>query len=651
MKIKKMNASFGCLNGRSLELGEGLNILTAPNESGKSTWCAFIRTMLYGLNTAERGRQGTKPDKLKYVPWSGAAMAGSMELEHEGRNITLRRWTGEAGQSMQEFSATYTGTEDPVPDLEADTAGERLTGAGRSVFERSAFVKQAGMALSNSAELEKRIHAIVASGEEELSFTELDKQLRSWQRHRKSGKRGAIPELEAEMAGTGESLRKIRDASEEVLALEEQLEQARRERDEAVRHMQQARARQRKMALEELGRSRRQMQELETEREQALQTLEQREKSLKATPFGGKTPEQAAEQAEDVRWRAGELLKLASRMPPKGLSWAVFGLSVLAFGLAAVLDWAMWALGLGFVLMMLFVVIHIRMEGMRRLAAETMEDRRKMLAAYGVEEPEELQGLLEGYEALWQKRTEAKRALTAAEQRMELARMRQKETDELLVSGLDFSHGDSEAVRAGRAVEAAEARISELKERRAAAEGRARASGDPMVLESTLAEQQQRLEGLQEQYDALDLAIETLAEADGELQSRFSPRLSQKAAEYFRALTGLRYEEVTIAKDLSARVRREEDTVGREAEYLSAGAVDQLYLAVRLAVCELALPGEACPLVLDDALVNFDDERMSRALELIRQLAEKRQVLLFSCHEREQNYFMDDPAVTVIPVV
>ena len=101
MKIKKMTASFGCLEGRSLELGEGLNILYAPNESGKSTWCAFLRTMLYGMNTAAREKQGVKPDKVKYAPWSGLAMSGSMGVEHEGKSITLRRWTAKANQPMQ----------------------------------------------------------------------------------------------------------------------------------------------------------------------------------------------------------------------------------------------------------------------------------------------------------------------------------------------------------------------------------------------------------------------------------------------------------------------------------------------------------------------------------------------------------------------
>ena len=65
MIIKKMTASFGKLQNETLELGDGLNIVFAPNESGKSTWCGFIKAMLYGIETAVREKNGVKPDKLK----------------------------------------------------------------------------------------------------------------------------------------------------------------------------------------------------------------------------------------------------------------------------------------------------------------------------------------------------------------------------------------------------------------------------------------------------------------------------------------------------------------------------------------------------------------------------------------------------------
>ena len=258
---------------------------------------------------------------------------------------------------------------------------------------------------------------------------------------------------------------------------------------------------------------------------------------------------------------------------------------------------------------------------------------------------------LAAHEALWNEAQRADEALAALDRRLGQARSRQQEADDVLVAGLDFSHGDSEAARAGRAVEELDARMEELTRQRAELEGRGRAGGDPVALESEALGARARLASLREEYNALELAIGTLAEADSELQSRFSPELSRRAAEYFRFLTDGRYDGVEVARDLSARAQPEGDAVSRGTDSLSAGASDQLYLALRLAVCELALPEEEpCPMILDDALVNFDEQRLVRALELIRKIAERRQVLLFSCQEREARYFENDPAAAHIPV-
>ncbi len=76
MIITAMTATFGRLENETLELKEGLNLLELPNESGKSTWCAFVRAMLYGL---EGRKGGTLSERNRYTPWSGAPMAGSMD--------------------------------------------------------------------------------------------------------------------------------------------------------------------------------------------------------------------------------------------------------------------------------------------------------------------------------------------------------------------------------------------------------------------------------------------------------------------------------------------------------------------------------------------------------------------------------------------
>jgi uncharacterized protein YhaN len=65
------------------------------------------------------------------------------------------------------------------------------------------------------------------------------------------------------------------------------------------------------------------------------------------------------------------------------------------------------------------------------------------------------------------------------------------------------------------------------------------------------------------------------------------------------------------------------------------GTRDQLYLALRLAnVQHLAASQELMPLVLDDVLVHFDDERAAAALGLLGELASVAQVLFFTHHPR-----------------
>lgn len=651
MIIRKLNASFGTLDGRRMELGDGLNILAAPNEAGKSTWCAFLCTMLYGLDTAARARGGVAPDKQRYAPWSGAPMAGSMEIEHGGRRITIRRWTEKPNAPMQAFSATYTGTDDPVPEMTADNAGEMLTGVQREVFERSAFIRQAGMAVQSGAALEKRIHAIVSSGEEDVSYSETDKRLRQWQRHRMSGSRGAIPETQQHLAETQEQVRRQKEYAAEAAALDEQIDALRSERAEAVRRMEKARASQRKKALDELMKSRQKLRAMETEREEAAAECEQLRSRLRGSVFGEQTPEQARAQAEDVKRRAAGLEKLARRTPPLWISYIFLALFVVAAVMAFFLPWHAELASVSAVALILFAMFFMRLNEMKKTARDIRADRLKLLAGCGGEDEAAVDAALDEHEALWDEWQQAERAKTTVERQLEAARAYQREADDRLVAGLDFSHGDSEAAQAGREVEKIDERIARLNRQRSELEGRSRAGGDPVALESEALEAKEKLDGLRSQYDALALAIETLAEAEGELQSRFSPELSRRAAEYLRYLTGGRYDAVEVAHDMSAKAQPSGEAVTRAADSLSAGTGDQIYLALRLAVCDLALPDdELCPMILDDALVNFDEQRLARALELLRKIAQRRQVLLFSCHERETKYFENDPAVACVSV-
>ena len=99
-----MSATFGKLDQQTLELTGGLNVIQAPNESGKSTWCAFLLAMLYGVNSRERDRAGFIAEKNRYAPWSGAAMAGRLDCRAGENELTLTRATLESHSSVARAS-------------------------------------------------------------------------------------------------------------------------------------------------------------------------------------------------------------------------------------------------------------------------------------------------------------------------------------------------------------------------------------------------------------------------------------------------------------------------------------------------------------------------------------------------------------------
>lgn len=634
MIIRHMQGTFGTLDGEQLRLDTGLNIIYAPNESGKSTWCAFLRAMLYGIDTSRRARAGFVPDKQKYAPWSGKPMAGELELEQDGRRITIRRWTEAPGAPLRGFSAVYTGTDIPVPGLTATDAGEQLTGVSAEVFQRSAFIGQGGLVVTGTPELERRISAIVTSGEEASSYTEADAQLRAWLRRRRSGQHGALPELEQRIADTETQLHRLERNAQEQAACADELRQTESELQTVTDQMNAARQRQRRAALSSMGEEKSNLRTLEQALEQARRDAAAKRTALEQTHFGVQTPDEAGETAERDAQQAESLADTAAHGGKPYFWIAALMLAalcaVLGYLVAQPLYYAAIALAA------LALVLLIAASSGKKRAQQASAALGKLLRSYGVQDADGIYYQAEVHRAAYRACAAAMQAEQKAAAALEDAREHQCETHERLLQSLDFESGTGEAAALYQRRSALESVRTRLRTQQAQLTGAALAIGDPMALRSEHAQLLEQRDALERQYAALALAIETLGRADAELQSRFSPQLAQKAADYMDYLTDGRYDELVLARDLSAKARSADDPTPRDTAYLSAGTADLLYLSVRLALCELTCPtDDPCPLVLDDTLVNFDDARAGRAMALFREIAQHRQVILFTCHGRD----------------
>ncbi len=634
MMIKRLDATFGKLEGESLELHDGLNVISAPNESGKSTWCAFVRAMLYGVDSSERQKAGFLPDKMRFAPWSGSAMQGSMQLESGGRDITITRTTKTASAPMREFSAVYTGTSVSVEGLNGNNAGEMLTGVSRDVFRRSAFVEQGKVAVTHSAELEKRISAIVSSGDEDCSFTEADGRLRQWQRKRRFNRHGRLPELEDELSHKKQLLAELSDAAQQRENMSAELERAKQECERIEAEVIESRKVVRKEALSSLQGVRNEVNAATERHDKAAERRDSCRAALCACAIGERKPEEAK---AEVKTDLENSMKLKERSERKSSPVLAIILMILCGALVAagflLPDLMIHAFVAAAVALAAGIALFIRASRRKTENYEAAKQRRKILAKYKAESEDDIAASIDEYLELYKNYAEAQRAEKESAEALAVVRHRQEQAESKTLTQLDFTGGDNQAAQLSRRLTEARAKCSRISAQMAEHSGRLAAMGDPLVLGSEISRMEAEYAEISAEYDAIALAIDTMRKADEDIQSRFSPALGKLAAEYMQFVTDGKYDGVMLDRDFSATVHEAGGNVPRNAEYLSAGTLDLMYLAVRLAVCSLALPESAnCPLIIDDALVNFDADRRRQAMALLEKIAQERQVILFACN-------------------
>lgn len=145
-----------------------------------------------------------------------------------------------------------------------------------------------------------------------------------------------------------------------------------------------------------------------------------------------------------------------------------------------------------------------------------------------------------------------------------------------------------------------------------------------------------RMTDLEHELEATSYAMAVIDEIARDKHARIAPRLAERASAYLSEITGGAYQEIDLARDLGIRVRIPDTNELHTApeKSLSKGTVDQIYLALRLALVQCVSDvGEPIPMILDDPFANYDDHRLERTLKLIAEISDENQVLLFTCRE------------------
>ena len=704
MRILSMTATFGKLSHQTLRFDKGLNIIEAHNEWGKSTWCAFLMAMLYGIDTSSRNKTGFLADKEHYNPWSGEPMSGSMNILWNSREITIQR-QNKGRTPMGEVKAFETQTGIPVPELSIPAPGQVLLGVERSVFARAGFLKLSEMPVTEDESLRRRLNELVTTGDENGASDDLAQKLRDLKNKCRFNKKGLLPEAEAKLAEIEQKLQQLQTLQYQITTIQER-QTALDEQERQLQNHKQA------LRYNEHLQSAQKLTTAQMNRDSAKQSLLQAEKDCETLPsqeqirqdivqlqqlrdtrdalhtksqlmpplpqmpealdaFRGKNPEQVVADAKldakvlqqlkndlkkpvpyilgGVLAVAGVVMLLISQIIPAGV---FFLLGVICFALG-VNKQKKLRRQIGDLLNKYCGIPEGSWEQAAQRYADTqlgykqnLTDRQQLLAELNrqLEENDQAITVLTGGQSLSQYEELCRSQLQSYTSLQEKQRILQQAEDVLLAlsnageqvqpplfaDGLTLSQQDTEKALAQTAGEK-----QMLHQRLGQCQGQMDSLGKEETLQNQKIQLQNRIDTLETYYRALTRAQETLQQATHELQRRFAPRISGRAQELFSRLTDGRYARLSLCQDLSLEAGTQDENILRGTLWRSDGTVDQLYLALRLAVAEELTPG--VPLVLDDALVRFDDVRLAVALRILREEAEQKQVILFTCQSREQS--------------
>lgn len=141
-------------------------------------------------------------------------------------------------------------------------------------------------------------------------------------------------------------------------------------------------------------------------------------------------------------------------------------------------------------------------------------------------------------------------------------------------------------------------------------------------------------ESINKEIESIDLAIETINSISNDIQVMFGTHLNKSTSNYLSSLTDNKYDSLNVDDSLNISLNYENQKIRLES--LSTGTIDQVYLALRLAISDIICNNkEKLPLLFDDCFAMYDNDRLTSTLKFLHNNIDT-QIIIFTCHTRER---------------
>ena len=598
MKIDdfKIN-NYGKIENSEVFLQNGINLIKGYNEAGKSTILSFLNSMLYGI---DKTKKGNISEYDKYLPWLSINFSGSMNYRLDNGNTyyVFRDFKKKTpiilDRNRNDITANFKQSKKGIDFL------EEQIGVDKKTFQNTSISYQKLVVLDdkNKAEMSGKLANLISTGEENYSYDDIIKRLNNKQLEEvgtSRTKKRPINNLE-------ERILKLEQERREVLNIKEKKERMTEEREET----------QKKFAT--VGYIKQMITEI---KENFLK--KETEKKIYTEIYN-----RIEKKKEEIEEKKKERIDVITKEKVfDKIKWIYLILTLIAIPAAYYYIYSLIA----YVLLLIFIYIIAKNNSDKRMADleeknRSVEKELNILRKDVIQDERVIQKEKKEFEERFENvKKEMFQKYKNFVNREYLERILKKDIEGVF----------KEASEIEKEYENTMYRLSQINAERNVVES---TSGRLAEIVEELEELKQEREKLLNYNDTIEIAKEVLKESYDELKNNVGPEFDKKLSYIVEKITNNKYNDVYIDNEHNIKIKTEHGEYVN-LERFSTGTIEQVNLALRLAYID-TISKEKLPIILDEAFAFYDDERLANIMKFLNKEYEDRQVIIFTCSNREK---------------
>ena len=598
MKIDdfKIN-NYGKIENSEVFLQNGINLIKGYNEAGKSTILSFLNSMLYGI---DKTKKGNISEYDKYLPWLSTNFSGSMNYRLDNGNTyyVFRDFKKKTpiilDRNRNDITANFKQSKKGIDFL------EEQIGVDKKTFQNTSISYQKLVVLDdkNKAEMSGKLANLISTGEENYSYDDIIKRLNNKQLEEvgtSRTKKRPINNLE-------ERILKLEQERREVLNIKEKKERMTEEREET----------QKKFAT--VGYIKQMITEI---KENFLK--KETEKKIYTEIYN-----RIEKKKEEIEEKKKERIDVITKEKVfDKIKWIYLILTLIAIPAAYYYIYSLIA----YVLLLIFIYIIAKNNSDKRMADleeknRSVEKELNILRKDVIQDERVIQKEKKEFEERFENvKKEMFQKYKNFVNREYLERILKKDIEGVF----------KEASEIEKEYENTMYRLSQINAERNVVES---TSGRLAEIVEELEELKQEREKLLNYNDTIEIAKEVLKESYDELKNNVGPEFDKKLSYIVKKITNGKYDDVYIDINHNIKMRTEHGEYVN-LERFSTGTIEQVNLALRLAYID-TISKESLPIILDEAFAFYDDERLANIMRFLSEEYINRQVIIFTCSNREK---------------